>query len=113
MPLLQIHRNPDPPRLIRMGQGPVVIEPQARKPETETYEVTSVVPDAPPEPVKNQRGRPKKMAEETKLGQETGVKKIYEEDPGKQGPVGTGGEKPANPPSEDITIGNKEGDKNG
>lgn len=101
--MLTIHREKQPDRLIRMGQAPVIIE----------QPVSAPIPDAPPEPVKNLQGR-KKMAEEKKLGHETGVKKIHQERADKQGPIGTGAEKkPASGPSEDVKIGNQEEKANG
>lgn len=77
--MLTIHKENQPPRLIRLGHAPEVIEP-----------VPVVVQvDSPPEPVKNTRGR-KKMADK-KMTDETGVKKISEEDAGTQGAIGSGG----------------------
>lgn len=121
--MLTIHREKQPDKIIRMGHGtidvlvPVVHAEVVNKDGDLTLQLrqpaAAPIPDSPPEPVKNKRGRPKKMAEEKKLGHETGVKKIHQEDAGKQGPVGTGAENPpASSPSEDVAIGNKEGEGN-
>ena len=120
-----IHRENQPPRIIRMGHAPVVIEPPTEPQDIATpladlasslgrfNEALEKAINPPPEPVKNQKGV-KKMADEKKLGHETGVKKIHEEDPGKQGPVGTGSEKPpAGGSGEDLTLGKQEGEDNG
>lgn len=85
MALMQIHRTPTPARLVRMGQAPVVIQPEP-EPKPVMEEVQSP-PVAEPE---NKKGR-RKMADEKKLGRETGVKKISEEDAGTQGAIGSGG----------------------
>lgn len=108
--MLTIHREKQPDRIIRMGHAPVVVAASLKRFQENLDEAT--VPDAPPEPVKSKQGR-KKMADEKKLGHETGVKKISQEPADKQGPVGTSGEKPpAGGPSEDLTIGDKEGKDN-
>lgn len=52
------------------------------------------------------------MADEKKLGKETGVKKISQEPADKQGPIGTNNPQPPASPGEDVKIGNKEGEKN-
>lgn len=83
-----IHREPQPLRQIVMGG--------AKPPVVET----------------KPQGRIKKMADEKKLGKETGVKKISQEPANKQGPIGTNPQAPASP-SEEVKIGNKEGEKNG
>lgn len=89
MPLI-IHSERQPDRLIVIG-GPKIQPP----------------------PIENKQGR-KKMADEKKLGHETGVKKISQEPANKQGPIGTGGKKePPSPPAEDLTIGDKEKKPNG
>lgn len=51
------------------------------------------IPDDPPlEPVKPNRGRPKKMAKDKDLSDATGVKTIREDDPGEQGAIGSHGQ---------------------
>jgi hypothetical protein len=50
------------------------------------------------------------MAEEKKLGKETGVEKISQERADKQGPVGTSRQTPPQQPDEEVKIGDKEGD---
>lgn len=86
-----IHRNPDPPREIVMG-GP---KPKAT--------------DTPP-PAESKQGR-KKMADEKKISDETGVKKISQEPADKQGPVGTSAQPPAPKPGVEIKIGGGQEDK--
>lgn len=67
-------------------------------------------PKVQPPPIENKQGR-KQMSEEKKLGKETGVKKISQEPANKQGPIGTGTEKPEQPTSgSDVTLGD-EGEK--
>lgn len=68
-------------------------------------------PKVQPPPMENKQGR-KKMADEKKLNDETGVKKISQEPADKQGPVGTESQPPAREPNVEIKIGNKEGEKN-
>lgn len=94
--LFKIYKQKEPVKVIRMGFGPVVI-------------------DLDQPPVETKQGRVKKMSEEKKLGHETGVKKIHEEDAGKQGPIGTGNEKAPEAPAtgEDVKIGNQEDKANG
>lgn len=77
--MLTIHREPQPPKLIRMGHAPVVIEPPQ-----------PVIPDAPPEPVKIEQGRKKKMAKDKDL-EEVGTKTIRKDDAGEQGAIGSHG----------------------
>jgi len=67
------------------------------------------VPDKPLESTKNTGS--KKMADEKKLSDETGVKKISQEPADKQGPVGTTNQPPPQPDQE-VKIGNKEGEEN-
>ena len=81
-----IHKEPEAPRIITMGQAAKVIAPE----------------------VKQKSGRVKKMAEEKKLGHETGVEKVSQERADKQGPVGTSNQPPAREPGEEVKIG---GDK--
>lgn len=69
-------------------------------------------PKVQPPPVEN-RQRRKTMAEDKKISDETGVKKISQEPADKQGPVGTGAqEAPVRQPDVEIKIGGKEGEKN-
>jgi len=82
----EIKRNRDEDRVIRMGG------------------------EKPLEPTKN-TGRTK-MADEKKLSDETGVKKISQENADKQGPVGTTHQPPPREPDQEVKIGNKEGEKN-
>lgn len=97
--IFTIHRENEPDRLVRIGYGSIDISPK--------------VPDDSPPPLKSKQGR-KKMADEKKFDDVTGVKKISQERADKQGPIGTGAERPVNPqPSEDVKIGNREGEKNG
>ena len=87
-----IHHKPEPTRIIRMGHAPVVIQPEKVTKEfsiEEVREAVQVIAAAPPVPVKNKRGRPK-MADK-KITDETGIKKISEEDAGTQGAIGSGG----------------------
>ena len=85
---LTIHKEPYAPKLITMGKAAKVLAPETT--------------DKPSR-------RVRKMAEEKKLGDETGVKKIHQEDAGKQGPVGTGADGQREPSAgEDVKIGNKE-----
>ena len=87
-----IHKEPYVPRLITMGKAAKVLAPKEVNKEIQ---------------------RTKKMAEEKKLGEETGVKKIHQERADKQGPIGTGADKTPDTDvgGEDVKIGNKEGDK--
>lgn len=111
MPLMQIHRNPESAKLIRMGHAPEVIQPEPKDVGESIEDLSAslmtfqqsiehAVIDQPPvlEPEKNKRGRLRKMGEEKKLGHETGVEKIKEEDAGTQGAVGSGG---VNAPAQD------------
>lgn len=82
-----IHKEKEPDRVIRVGYSPKVLPP----------------------PMENKQGR-KKMADDKKISDETGVKKISEE-PVKQGPVGTGATLPPTRPAqpeEGVKIGGKE-----
>lgn len=82
--MLTIHREKQPDQLIRMGQAPVLLQPEP-KPEPVKEQV-----QAPPiEQPKNTRGR-KKMAD--KNLEEVGTKTIREDDPGTQGAIGSGGQ---------------------
>lgn len=96
MPLMQIIRNPEPARLIRMGHAPEVIQP-----EPKAMAAAMPIPEPevtmPPEPVKNKRGRPAKMAKDKDLS-EVGTKTIRKDDPGEQGAIGTHG---ANAPAQE------------
>lgn len=88
--MFTIHKTPQPPVLITMGKGKQVVAPEV-----------------------NQKAGRVKMAEEKKLGHETGVKKISQEPADKQGPIGTNPSPPASPSSgEDVKVGDKEGAKN-
>lgn len=82
-----IYKEKAQDRLVRMGHGSVLL--------------SEIQP-----PVSNKQGR-KKMADEKKLGHETGVKKISQEPADKQGPIGTGGDQhPADPPAGgDVKVG--------
>lgn len=69
-------------------------------------------PKVQPPPMEIKQGR-KKMADDKKISDETGVKKISQEPADKQGPVGTGTENPPpRNPDVEIKIGGKEGEKN-
>ena len=84
---LQIIKGNNWPRLITIGQGSKVLAPELENKETR---------------------RTKKMAEEKKLGHETGVEKVSQERADRQGPVGTSNQPPAREPGEDVKLG---GDK--
>src|SRR5688572_231033 len=115
MPLLEIKRDQPKPRIIQMGQAPRVIEmpvdpvhvsvTDARiigdeielslalvdRPHEQAAEVP--IPDAPLEPRKPTRGRPKKMAKEKDLDHESGgPETIRKDDAGEQGAIGSHGE---------------------
>lgn len=71
-------------------------------------------PKIQPPSTERAQGR-KKMADDKKLNDETGVKKVSQE-PVRQGPVGTGGEQPPARPAQpegDVKIGGKEERENG
>ena len=82
MPLLEIIRNPEPARLVRMGHAPVVIasdvEPESPPvpvadpiPQEEIKELAAVVIEPSPEPVKKRQWKSKKVKdEELNLNQE-------------------------------------------
>lgn len=84
-----IHRNPDPPRVIRMGGAPEKLQPP---------------------PMESKQGR-NKMVDDKKFSDETGVKKISQEPADKQGPVGTSAQPPAPKPDVEIKIGGGQEDK--
>ena len=130
---LTIHEEPRPDRLVTMGQADRVIERKEAEPlviqefntadevldgyneAAEKAMAAAVpIPDSPPEPVRPNKGRPKKMAKDQDLSK-AGTKTIREDDPGEKGAIGSHGvnapaqEKVPEKPAE----GNKEGDKNG
>lgn len=83
--LLQIHREKQPDRLIRMGHAPVVLQP-----EPEPEPVSEQVQAPPVEQTKSIKGR-KKMADKQNLD-EVGTKTIRKDDPGTKGAIGSGGQ---------------------
>ena len=99
-----IHEEPQKPHLVTMGQADKVIGTTpsvAESFDALTSSLTSFqeslekaaavpVPDPPLEPVKPNRGRPKKMAKEKDLS-EAGTKTTREDDPGEQGAIGSHG----------------------
>ena len=84
---LQIIKGKTWPRLITLGQADKVLAPDAD----------------------NEQGRVK-MADEQKLKDETGIKKIAEEDAGTQGAIGSGGR---NAPAQEKVPQKQEDKKNG
>lgn len=101
---LVIHETPQLPKLIRMGHAPEAIEPTLKEEGAETVLVTQ-----PPEPVKNKRGRPKKMAKEDLSN--AGTETIREDDPAEQGAIGTHGRNA--PAQEKVPEQDAEQDKEG
>jgi hypothetical protein len=102
--IFTIHKEGQPAKVIRMGYGAMAV------PSTTADKIESVT--LAPE-VNKKPGRVKKMAEEKKLGQETGVEKLSQERADKQGPVGTSNQPPPREaPAEDVKIGNKGDEKN-
>jgi len=110
---LTIHEEPRPDRLVTMGQADTIIKPsRAEERETAAHPVDNLparppafndsvekamaaaVPipdDPPPEQMKPNRGRPKKMAKDQDLSK-AGTKTIREDDPGEKGAIGSHGE---------------------
>jgi hypothetical protein len=76
------------PRVVTLGQADKVLAPEVNK----------------------KPGR-MKMAEEKKMGHETGVEKVSQERADKQGPVGTNAPAPSRDAGEDVKIGGKQEDK--
>lgn len=82
MPVLEIIRNAEPAKLVRMGHAPVVITPDVKPesppvlvedpiPQEEIKEFAPVVIEPSPEPVKKRQWKPKKVKiEESNLNQE-------------------------------------------
>lgn len=111
---LTIHREPEKPRLVIMGQADKALEPaqsiENLSSSLETFQQaiekaeSSPIPDQTLEPKKSNRGRPKKMAKEKDLS-ETGTKTIRQDDPGEQGAIGTHG---VNAPAQEKVPESKE-----
>lgn len=79
-----INKAPYAPRLITLGQADKVLAPEV-----------------------NEKPGRIKMAEEKKLGHETGVEKVSQERADKQGPVGTSNQPPPRDAGEDVKLGNE------
>lgn len=75
-----IHREKEHDRVITMGQASRVIVPP-------------VIETPPPEPVKNKRGRTRKMEKDKEeMSSRSGVEVTREDDAGQQGAIGSHGE---------------------
>lgn len=98
-----IHKTTQPFVTFRLGYGRIDLP-----------EDKPIADSLPPPVIKKKNKERMKMAEEKKLGHETGVEKISQEPADKQGPIGTGSpERQPAGPSEDVKIGNQEDKDNG
>jgi len=127
MPLLEIKREELKPRLIQMGQAAREVGPalenlgeslqhfqqsiETATAEPHATETAIPIPDSPLEPVKQNRGRPKKMAKEKEPDHGAGgPETIRKDDAGEQGAIGTHGK---NAPAQEKVPEKPEGKDNG